>query len=32
MSHVTPDAQGAVLVRTGDAETIREPGRVLRPA
>ena len=30
MSHVTPDAQGAVLVRTGDAETISEPGRVLR--
>jgi hypothetical protein len=30
MSHVTPDGQGAVLVRTADAETISEPGRVLR--
>jgi mannose-6-phosphate isomerase-like protein (cupin superfamily) len=30
MSHVSPDAQGAVLVRTGDAETIGEPDRVLR--
>jgi quercetin dioxygenase-like cupin family protein len=27
MSHVTPDSQGAVLVRSADAEQISEPGR-----
>mgnify|MGYP001265019267 CR=1 FL=1 len=30
MSSISPDASRAVLVREGDAETIREPGRVIR--